>query len=194
MRARHRPVRHRRDPPRRDRCLPRGPLPPRPPDGRHVVNDETNLLEVSDLSVHFRRGHGSPVLRAVDRVSFSVAERETLGVVGESGSGKNTIGRAVLGLVPPTDGRIEFAGEDITRADHRRRRALSRDLQVIFQDPYSSLNPTAHRHRPCPRRPTAAGDLRRTGQRAGPLGPGPSAQSAAGVAGRVRARLRVRGP
>ncbi|MFM9555908.1 ABC transporter ATP-binding protein [Streptomyces caniscabiei] len=106
------------------------------------MNDETNLLEVSDLSVHFRRGHGSPVLRAVDRVSFSVAERETLGVVGESGSGKSTIGRAVLGLVPPTDGRIEFAGEDITRADHRRRRALSRDLQVIFQDPYSSLNPT----------------------------------------------------
>jgi oligopeptide/dipeptide ABC transporter ATP-binding protein len=106
------------------------------------VNDETNLLEVRDLSVHFRRGHGSPVLRAVDQVSFSVAERETLGVVGESGSGKTTIGRAVLGLESPTDGRIEFAGEDITRADHNRRRALSRDLQVIFQDPYSSLNPT----------------------------------------------------
>lgn len=106
------------------------------------MNDETNLLEVRDLSVHFRRGHGSPVLRAVDQVSFSVAERETLGVVGESGSGKTTIGRAVLGLVPPTGGQIEFAGEDITRADHHRRRALSRDLQVIFQDPYSSLNPT----------------------------------------------------
>ena len=106
------------------------------------MNDETNLLEVRDLSVHFRRGHGSPPMRAVDRVNFSVAERETLGVVGESGSGKTTIGRAVLGLASPTDGRIEFAGEDITRAGHKRRRALSRDLQVIFQDPYSSLNPT----------------------------------------------------
>lgn len=63
------------------------------------VNDEANLLEVRDLSVHFRRGHGSPDLRAVDHVDFSVRKRETLGVVGESGSGKTTIGRAVLGQI-----------------------------------------------------------------------------------------------
>ncbi|MEU0314112.1 ABC transporter ATP-binding protein [Nocardioides sp. NPDC006273] len=106
------------------------------------MNDEPNLLEVRDLSVHFRRGRGSPVLRAVDHVSFEVAERETLGIVGESGSGKTTIGRAVLGLVSPTAGQIRFDGEDITRSDYRRRRGLSRELQVIFQDPYSSLNPT----------------------------------------------------
>lgn len=106
------------------------------------MNDEANLLEVRDLSVHFRRGHGSPDLRAVDHVDFSVRKRETLGVVGESGSGKTTIGRAVLGLASPTSGQIRFAGEDITRVDQTRRRALSRQLQVIFQDPYSSLNPT----------------------------------------------------
>ncbi|MFI5622521.1 ABC transporter ATP-binding protein [Nocardioides sp. NPDC051685] len=104
--------------------------------------NEKNLLDVRDLSVHFRRGSRSPALRAVDGVSFTVAERETLGVVGESGSGKTTIGRAVLGLVSPTDGQIEFDGEDITHADYRRRLGLSRELQVIFQDPYSSLNPT----------------------------------------------------
>jgi peptide/nickel transport system ATP-binding protein len=106
------------------------------------VNDETRLLDVRDLSVHFRRGRGAPVLRAVDGVSFAVGERETLGVVGESGSGKTTIGRAVLGLASASAGQVEFAGDDITSATPRRRRLLSRDLQVIFQDPYSSLNPT----------------------------------------------------
>jgi oligopeptide/dipeptide ABC transporter ATP-binding protein len=110
---------------------------------RSKVSDvNQNLLQIRDLAVHFRRGHGSPVLRAVDGVSLAVAERETLGVVGESGSGKTTIGRAALGLVAPTEGQITFAGEDITRAGPGQRRALSRELQVIFQDPYGSLNPT----------------------------------------------------
>jgi oligopeptide/dipeptide ABC transporter ATP-binding protein len=100
------------------------------------------LLDVRDLQVEFPRGRGVAPLRAVDGVSFTVGPRETVGVVGESGSGKSTIGRAVLGLTPATGGTIGFAGEDITHAPARRRRALSAELQVVFQDPYSSLNPT----------------------------------------------------
>ncbi|MCF2527305.1 ABC transporter ATP-binding protein [Yinghuangia soli] len=99
------------------------------------------VLEVRDLSVHFRQGRGHPPLRAVDGVSFAVRAGETVGLVGESGSGKSTIGRAVLGLNPVTEGRISFAGDDITRAAPRVRRRLSSRLQVVFQDPYSSLNP-----------------------------------------------------
>jgi oligopeptide/dipeptide ABC transporter ATP-binding protein len=100
------------------------------------------LLEIEDLSVHYARRRGLEPLRAVDGVSVTVAERETVGLVGESGAGKSTIGRAVLGLEHPTAGTIRFAGRDITHADYRQRRALSTDLQVIFQDPYSSLNPS----------------------------------------------------
>ncbi len=98
------------------------------------------LLDVRDLTVEFHGGGRS--LRAVDGVSLSVAARETVGVVGESGSGKTTIGRAILGLTPVTAGSIVFAGDDITHAGHRERRRLSADLQVVFQDPYSSLNPS----------------------------------------------------
>jgi oligopeptide/dipeptide ABC transporter ATP-binding protein len=100
------------------------------------------LLQVSDLTVEFSRGWRRPPLRAVDGVSLALEPRETVGLVGESGSGKTTIGRAILGLAPISAGTIRFAGEDITTASHKRRRALSADLQAIFQDPYSSLNPT----------------------------------------------------
>lgn len=100
------------------------------------------LLDVRSLAVEFRRGRHRPPLRAVDHVSFTVASRETVGVVGESGSGKTTIGRAILGLVPIESGSVVFAGEEISNASAARRRQLSRDLQVVFQDPYSSLNPT----------------------------------------------------
>jgi oligopeptide/dipeptide ABC transporter ATP-binding protein len=100
------------------------------------------LLDVADLTVEFARGRRRPPLRAVDGVSFALAPRETIGVVGESGSGKTTIGRAILGLAPIREGMVSFAGEEITHASYRRRRALSADLQVVFQDPYSSLNPT----------------------------------------------------
>jgi oligopeptide/dipeptide ABC transporter ATP-binding protein len=100
------------------------------------------LLDVRGLVVRFPGGHGRPALTAVDDVSFTVATQETVGLVGESGSGKTTIGRAILGLAPATEGRVAFAGRDITHASHRERRKLSADLQVVFQDPYSSLNPT----------------------------------------------------
>ncbi|KRE65496.1 MULTISPECIES: ATP-binding cassette domain-containing protein [Micrococcaceae] len=100
------------------------------------------LLQVENLRVAFpghrlrRKTH-----EVLHGVSLSIAPGEVLGLVGESGSGKTTIGRAVLGLVKPTGGTIHFQGEDITHATPSRRRALARDLQVVFQDPYSSLNP-----------------------------------------------------
>lgn len=100
------------------------------------------LLQVRDLTVEFDLGRHRPPLRAVDRVSLAISSGETVGVVGESGSGKTTLGRAILGLTPVRSGTILFAGEDITHAGYRERRRLSADLQVVFQDPYSSLNPT----------------------------------------------------
>jgi peptide/nickel transport system ATP-binding protein len=101
------------------------------------------LLELSDLAVTYPApGWRSPPLRAVDGVSLHVEPGETVGLVGESGSGKSTIGRAVLGLTRAAEGRIRFDGADITHASARARRALASELQVVFQDPYSSLNPS----------------------------------------------------
>ena len=99
------------------------------------------LLTVTDLSVAFPQGRGRS-FQALKDVSFEVKAGETVGLVGESGSGKTTIGRVILGMTPATAGRIEFDGEDITQASRSRRRALARDIQVVFQDPYGSLNPT----------------------------------------------------
>ena len=100
------------------------------------------LLSVDNLIVDFsQRGWRTPPLRAVDGVSFEIGAGETVGLVGESGSGKSTIGRAVLGLLTPTDGRILFDGEDITNRSSKQRRELARSLSAVFQDPYSSLNP-----------------------------------------------------
>jgi oligopeptide/dipeptide ABC transporter ATP-binding protein len=102
----------------------------------------TPLLAVHDLTVEFATGRRRPPFRALDDVSVEVGLGETVGVVGESGSGKTTLGRAILGLAPIAAGRVEFDGEDITEADSNCRRALSAELQVVFQDPYSSFNPT----------------------------------------------------
>jgi len=99
-------------------------------------------LDVRDLTVEFRRHRRTPPLRAVDGVSLRIDAGETLGLVGESGSGKSTLGRAILGLTPTASGSVHFDGKDITHAGPRERRALSSRMQVVFQDPYSSLNPT----------------------------------------------------
>ena len=98
------------------------------------------LLQVQDLRVDFAQGKGQ-VFQALKGVSLDIHPGETVGLVGESGSGKTTMGRVILGLTEATSGRILFDGEDITRASNVRRRTLGRDIQVVFQDPYGSLNP-----------------------------------------------------
>lgn len=107
---------------------------------------ELPLLEVAELKTHFpirkgllRRQVGA--VRAVDGVSFSITRGQTLGLVGESGCGKTTVGRSLLRLVEPTGGSLRFAGEDVRRQNSRSLRALRRRMQVVFQDPYGSLNP-----------------------------------------------------
>ncbi|BBE24311.1 ABC transporter ATP-binding protein [Arthrobacter sp. MN05-02] len=100
------------------------------------------LLKVQDLVVEYPgKGFRAKPFRALERVSIEIGAGETLGLVGESGSGKTTLGRAVLGLAPVTGGRILFEGTDIGSAKRAQRRALSKDIQVVFQDPYTSLNP-----------------------------------------------------
>lgn len=102
----------------------------------------TRLIQIDGLRVAYpTKGAFTPPIEILHGVSMAIDEGETLGVVGESGSGKTTIGRAVLGLAPITGGRITFAGKNIGGVSRRERRRLSRDIQVIFQDPYSSLNP-----------------------------------------------------
>ncbi len=99
----------------------------------------TPLLAVEGLTKHF--GRAPHLVRAVEEVSFHVARGEVLGLVGESGSGKSTIGRLVLRLLAPTAGAIRFEGEDISARSERRLKAFRRRAQMVFQDPYASLNP-----------------------------------------------------
>ena len=98
-----------------------------------------NILEIRNLKKYFKVGAGQ--LHAVDDVTFSIARGTTLGVVGESGCGKSTLGRTILRLIEPTAGEIFFDGENITKVGRRRLKELRRDMQLIFQDPFSSLNP-----------------------------------------------------
>ena len=105
------------------------------------------LMEVKDLEKHFplTRGivlaRGAGAVKAVDGVSFEVVKGETLGIVGETGCGKSTTARLMMRLLEPTAGTVRFEGEDITRLKGGRLKAIRRELQMVFQDPYSSLNP-----------------------------------------------------
>ena len=100
------------------------------------------LLEVDQVVVDYpAKGWRVPPFRVLHGVSLTVAAGETVGLVGESGSGKTTLGRAILGLAPVTGGEVRFDGRVISGLAKRERRALSKDIQVVFQDPYTSLNP-----------------------------------------------------
>ncbi|MDJ0816741.1 MAG: dipeptide ABC transporter ATP-binding protein [Desulfobacterales bacterium] len=104
------------------------------------------LLEVNDLKVHFPITKGifsrtAGYVYAVDGVSFNLKAGETLGIVGESGCGKTTTGLAILRLIDPTDGQVRFQGKDMSRYTKQEKLNLRREMQIIFQDPYSSLNP-----------------------------------------------------
>ncbi len=103
----------------------------------------SNVLDVKNLDVTYpAKGFGKTGFKALNDINIHVGQGETLGLVGESGSGKTTLGRAILGLAPVTAGSIDFLGKEISHASRRERRDLSRDLQVVFQDPYTSLNPS----------------------------------------------------
>ena len=116
-------------------------------------NGPTTLLSIRDLKVHFdlggddllnrliRPGTGKRVVKAVDGVSLDIFQGETLGLVGESGCGKSTLGRAILRLIQPTAGQVVFRNQDLAQMSNRKLREQRRHLQIIFQDPYASLNP-----------------------------------------------------
>ena len=103
------------------------------------------VVEVSHLAKHFVRNAGllqaGTLVKAVDDVSFTIDAGETFGLVGESGSGKTTTGRCILRLIEPTSGSVRFRGEDVLGFSRRRMREVRREMQIVFQDPYSSLNP-----------------------------------------------------
>lgn len=97
------------------------------------------ILEVKDLKKYFKTAKG--MLHAVDGITFAIQAGETLGVVGESGCGKSTLGRTILHLADSTGGQIFFNGKDVTKVSKKELKALRRDMQIIFQDPFASLNP-----------------------------------------------------
>ena len=99
----------------------------------------TALIETVGLKKYFPAGRKK--LHAVDGVDLRIERGSTLGVVGESGCGKTTLGRTILGLLPATEGKVLFDGQDVTRCDKRQFKAMRREMQIIFQDPYSSINP-----------------------------------------------------
>ena len=101
----------------------------------------TELVRISELVKHFPVEGSVDAVRAVDGVSFDILPGETLGLVGESGCGKSTVGRCILRLIEPTSGEVIFDGKDVTKMGKRELRELRGEMQIIFQDPYASLNP-----------------------------------------------------
>ena len=99
------------------------------------------ILRVEALTKEFPIRGSSDVVHAVNHISFEIAQGETLGLVGESGSGKTTTGRCILMLIPPTSGRITFKGQDITAMKRAEMRSLRPRIQLVFQEPYDSLDP-----------------------------------------------------
>ena len=102
---------------------------------------QEKIVEVRDLVKHFPVDNSDDVVRAVDGISFDIFAGETLGLVGESGCGKSTVGRCMLRLHEPTSGNVFFEGQDVVGLKNREMQALRREMQIIFQDPYASLNP-----------------------------------------------------
>src|SRR4028118_21070 len=107
--------------------------------------NENNLISIQNLKVYYTSSGGflkeKKIVKAVDDVSLDIKKGETLGLVGESGCGKSTLGRALLRLTEPTGGQVLFRGRDLARLSKGEMRGQRRHLQMIFQDPYASLNP-----------------------------------------------------
>ncbi|MDU3724466.1 MAG: dipeptide/oligopeptide/nickel ABC transporter ATP-binding protein, partial [Clostridium celatum] len=105
-----------------------------------MSNSSKVVMEVKGLKKHFKVGKNQ-ILKAVDDVSFSIREGETLGLVGESGCGKTTCGRTVIGMYDKTGGQVLYIGKDVHALRGKEKKAFSKDVQIIFQDPYASLDP-----------------------------------------------------
>src|SRR5687768_9590696 len=106
-----------------------------------MMDFSSPLIEVRHLVKYFPVENSDDVVRAVDNISFDILAGETLGLVGESGCGKSTVGRCLLRLHEPTGGEVLFEGKNLVGLPNREMQALRREMQIIFQDPYASLNP-----------------------------------------------------
>ncbi|MEP7039093.1 MAG: ATP-binding cassette domain-containing protein, partial [Acidobacteriota bacterium] len=106
-----------------------------------VKTEKEKLVQVKDLVKHFPVENSDDVVRAVDGISFDIFAGETLGLVGESGCGKSTVGRCLIRLYEPTSGKVLFESQNIIGLPNKEMQKLRREMQIIFQDPYASLNP-----------------------------------------------------